>query len=341
VTRRTLLPVLVAFALMFGVVACGAGSNDATGRATDALTPPPTTTAPPATTARANHSCDATASYPPLAPLPSTAQTQTADAVMRDLVDRGKLVVAVDENTQGLASRDPDTGELVGLEIELAKLIAQRIFGGELGDHVQFKTVTTKEKIEFPKEGKVDLSISAISVTCERWNDVAFSSEYFHALHAFLVRDDSTIREPGDVAGTRVCMTKGSTSVGILDGLNKSFRRANRPVARPVLVDARTDCLVDLQEGTVDAYLGHDTFLVGMVDQDPNLRIVKERHDQHYGIAIGKDHTYFVQYVNGVLEELRENGALRDLYGPVNRLFEHAHIEAKVVPAANPNRPLP
>ena len=62
----------------------------------------------------------------------------------------------------------------------------------------------------------------------------------------------------------RVCMTKGSTSI---DTLGDAWRLQPPPVPR--LVDARTDCLVALQEGEVDAYFGHDTFLVGMVDQDP------------------------------------------------------------------------
>ncbi len=63
-------------------------------------------------------------------------------------------MVAVDENTKYLAARNPTTGNLEGTEIGIAKRIAQEIFGGEIGEHVQFKTVTTKEKIEFPRDGK-------------------------------------------------------------------------------------------------------------------------------------------------------------------------------------------
>ena len=47
---------------------------------------------------------------------------------MSPILDRGKLVVAVDENTEGLASRDSD-GQLVGLEIDVARAIASSIFG--------------------------------------------------------------------------------------------------------------------------------------------------------------------------------------------------------------------
>ena len=127
------------------------------------------------------------------------------------------------------AIRRPATSR--ALEIDIAKRIAQEIFGGEIGEHVQFKTVTTKQKIEFPRDGKADLSISAISMTCERWEDVAFSSEYLTTRHKYLVQGESTIASKDDVAGKRVCVTKGSTSIGILDRINAAFRQQGRKPA--------------------------------------------------------------------------------------------------------------
>ena len=59
------------------------------------------------------------ASYPAFAPLPGT-QALAADPAMSPIIKRGRLVVAVDENTEGLASRDSD-GQLVGLEIDVAR----------------------------------------------------------------------------------------------------------------------------------------------------------------------------------------------------------------------------
>ena len=80
-----------------------------------------------------------------------------------------------------------------------------------------------------------------------------------------------------------------------------------------MLVDTRNDCLLAIQEGTVDAYLGHNTFINGMLEQDPGLRTVEKGTASRYGIAMNLDHTYFVQYVNGVLDELRADGTLPSL----------------------------
>ena len=226
---------------------------------------------------------------------------------MSPIIKRGRLVVAVDENTEGLASRDSD-GQLVGLEIDVARAIVGSIFGDGSDARLQLRTVTTKQKVDYPAHGDADLSISAISMTCERWNKVAFSTEYFTARHEFLVRKDAPVQAASDLAGRRVCMTKGSTSIDTL------ARLGLQPPPVPRLVDARTDCLVALQEGEVDAYFGHDTFLVGMVNQDPGLRIVPQGDLQHYGIAAGPDNVTLVRYVNGVLDRLREDGTLARLY---------------------------
>ena len=303
---RALVAGIAVLGSAIGIAACGTGSPEPLERAFGALNTPAstttTTTAPPPPPPCG----DPRASYPPFAPLPGT-QALAADPAMSPIIERGKLRVAVDENTKGLASRD-SKGQLVGLEIDIARAIAGSIFGDDSDGHLQLLTVTTKQKVEYPADGHADLAISAISMTCERWNKVAFSSEYFTARHEFLVRKDAPVRAASDLAGRRVCMTKGSTSIGTLAGLRL------QPPPVPRLVDARTDCLVALQEGEVDAYFGHDAFLVGMVAQDPGLRIVPQGDVQHYGIAVGPENVTLVRYVNGVLDRLRDDGTLARLY---------------------------
>jgi hypothetical protein len=79
-----------------------------------------------------------------------------------------------------------------------------------------------------------------------------------------------------------------------------------------------------------------------MVEQDPNVRIVDQSEEQHYGIAMNPRATAFVQYVNGFLEQERSSGRLQALYDlrlwPLARLAQQPRA---VVPPADSTRPLP
>jgi polar amino acid transport system substrate-binding protein len=304
--RRATNVIGLAFLLAVSAGACASQSSDASETARQALQAPTTasTTTPTAAPKPCTHT-DPTQSLPAATELPPSGQMPPG-SMMYDIQQQGHLVAGVDENTPNLAARDTRTGTLAGLEIELVKNIAGAITGNR--EAVVFKTVVTKEKNQVVHDGVVDLTASADSMTCERWELVDFSTEYLTAQQELLVRSDSGINGKGDLPGRAVCVTQGSSSVKLLDEI--------APTARHVEVPARNDCLVALQQGDADAYLGHDTFIRGMHAQDPeNTRIVDENLQvQHYGIALPQGHPEMVMFVNGVLEQMCKDGRLADLY---------------------------
>jgi polar amino acid transport system substrate-binding protein len=306
VNARRFLLVLAALACAFSG-ACATTNDDATDETVRALT----ATAPPATTTTVppRPPCDeqsSTASLRPPDVLPSPTEVAADYPSVQRIRDRGRLVVGVDENTLHFGYRNPTTKELEGLEIDLVREIAGAILGDP--SEVQFVTVVTEEKVPFVEQGRVDMTVSVVSMTCDRWRDVSFSSEYFHTDQGVMVRADSPIEGLTDLGGKRVCVTAGSTTITAI--------RKVAPSAIPVPVPARTDCLVALQEGTVDAIATHETILEGLAEQDRRTtRILPDRFgDQHYGIPIAHEHPDLVRYVNAVLARLRADDSLATLY---------------------------
>ena len=321
-----LAPGLAAVAI--GVGACGSTTGSVAVDHLDALTPTTTTIAETESEGDSAFACEEgqppTESYTPLADMPAPG-AMPEGSFMQALKDQGFMRVGVDENTAGLSALDPVTGVIDGFEVQLAHEIAERIFGAEYTPDVVVPVpVVTREKRPFVAQRKVDLTISAVTMECDRWNQVLFSAEYYTAVQQLLMpktserctrgigSGSSPTCRPDDLQDARVCVTASSSSEEILvDWV---------PGAVLVPVPDRMRCLVLLQDGSVDAYFGHDTFQFGMLQEDPTVEIrplVLEDPtvtDSHYGIAIHHDHLEFVRFVNGVLDEIVADGTWAELY---------------------------
>jgi polar amino acid transport system substrate-binding protein len=312
---RSAIRVLVWPAVVVALAGCGGVSTTAIGATNTERTPitSPTATPTPTSTTTQRPCDDATESYPPDAGPTPTPGAMPEDTTMYAIQEEGVLRVGVDETTQGLAYRDPDSGEIKGMEVDLAYEIARRIFGDLPPEQIlDLVPVTTDEKIAAVKTGDVDLTIDAVSMSCARWQDVAFSTEYLTTDQRFLVRSDSPLRNAEDLDGRTVCVTEGSSSAGLLVD--------HAPGAELLEVGPRTECLVALQQGEADAYFGHDTFLRGMLSQDDTLEIREievapaGETTSHYGIAVAHGSEDLVRFVNRALEEMRADGTWDTLH---------------------------
>jgi polar amino acid transport system substrate-binding protein len=259
----------------------------------------------PSSAAGAAPACNPLASLRPPASLPAS-NAMPAGTFMSTIAVRGRLIVGVDQNKYLFGYRNATTGEIEGFDIDLARAVAAAIFG-TAHDHVQLVAITPAQRIPFVSTGKVDLVVDTMTMNCDRWRQVSFSSQYYAAGQKVMVPTSSTARSIDDLGGQKVCAVAGSTSIA-----NIAARRS-KPI--PVSVHDWTDCLVMLEQGQVAAISTDDAILSGLAKQDPTTKVIGDRFTQEpYGMAISKDHPEFVRFVNAVLANLRGNGGWTALY---------------------------
>lgn len=251
--------------------------------------------------------CDPRASLRPRGATPPPRR-MPAGSTMREIFDRGRLVVGIDQNAYLFGFRDQVTGELVGFEIDIAKEIARGIFGDPAA--IQFRAITTADRIPVLEgnERLVDMVVRTMTMTCERWQRVSFSTEYLTSRQRLLVSRGSGIRSFDDLtAKSKVCATRGSTSIVTIK------EAAAKPI--PVATDSTLDCLVMLQQGQVDAVSTIDVLLAGLAAQDPGTEIVGPGiTDEPSGIGLRREEEDFVRFVNAQLERIRADGTWKRIY---------------------------
>jgi polar amino acid transport system substrate-binding protein len=309
---RTLLLALATVALVTALSACTAFSDTPTPLPSASPTPQPTTSA---SAARPASCSNPLASYAPSA----VAQGST----IAEIKKRGRLVAGVSADTYLLASRNPFTGEIEGFDIDMVKAVAQAILGDE--NLYQLKVITAAQRIPALEKGEVDIVARNMTITCDRWEQIAFSTEYYRSGQKILVRKGSKANSIKDFAGQKVCAPKGTSS---MDNLIKEA-----PKAIPVAADTHTGCLVLFQEGDVAAITGDDTVLAGLAAQDPYAVVPKQQAftSEPYGLGFNKKDVDFVRLVNARLAQMRTDGEWTRIY---NRWLREALGPAPEPPTA-------
>ncbi|MDD6238501.1 MAG: transporter substrate-binding domain-containing protein, partial [Oscillospiraceae bacterium] len=145
----------------------------------------------------------------------SAAETETTAAAdpasygsdVQAIIDRGVLKVGVKSDVLGFGYMDPLTGEYEGMEIDLAKKLADF-----LGVDVEFTTVTAATRTELLDSGDIDCVMATFTITDERKQSWDFTTPYYTDHVSVLVKDASNIKTLEDLKDKTVGVSSGSTS---------------------------------------------------------------------------------------------------------------------------------
>ncbi len=199
---------------------------------------------------------------------PTSAPSFAAGTTMARLQAAGKMKVGTkfDQNLFGL--KNPLTGSIEGFDVEMAKIVAQGIFGGTLDDaarHIEFVETPSNVREISIQEGKVDMVAATYTINATRKQVVDFAGPYYVSGQDIMVKkDDNSIKSVTDLNGKKVCSVQGSTSLTNV--------KAKAPQADlSITFDLYSKCAEALKDGRVQAETTDAGILLGLVKDNKDI----------------------------------------------------------------------
>ena len=224
-----------------------------------------------------------------------------AGSTMATLKEKGKIVVGTKFDQPLFGLKNPTTGEIEGFDVEIAKLIAERI---DPDLEVEFIESVSKNREPFIQEGKVDMVVATYTINDTRKQVVDFAGPYYVAGQDIMVKsDNTTIKGVEDLNGKKVCSVQGSTSI-------KNVQEKAPQADLSITFDTYSKCADALADGRVEAVTTDNIILLGLIkDRGDEYKLVGNTFTtEPYGIGVKKGDDDFRDFINDVLEEIYESG---------------------------------
>lgn len=241
----------------------------------------------------------------------------TLAAELEEIIKRGKLVVAVKDNVPPLGFKN-DQGNLQGFEIDIARNLAQELFGDS--EAVIFKPVSNLDRIPILLDGKVDLVIARISQNSSRSRLVDFSNFYYLDGTSIVTKNPNL--SLASLNNRKIAVLEGSGTIAIL--------RSQIPDAQLIGVKSYQEALVLLESEKADGFAADDSVLTGWIKEYPQYRLLPiALSGEPLSVVMPKGLQYesLRQKVNSAIARWRVSGWLKEramfwglpITSPVNR----------------------
>ena len=183
-------------------------------------------------------------------------------AELKEIQERGYLIVAVKDNLRPLAFRD-QTGNLQGLEIDLARRLATELLGRP--DAVRLQPVANRDRLQVVIERKVDLAIARVTATTSRARVVNFSTPYYLDGIAIVTKDTS-VQRLADVQQRKIAVLNGSSTIAKV--------RYLLPNAQLIAAASYEEARSILETGSASAFAADASVLSGWVQEYPQYHLI-------------------------------------------------------------------
>ncbi|HEM3664592.1 TPA: transporter substrate-binding domain-containing protein [Streptococcus suis] len=239
----------------------------------------------------------------PIAQTDTPTELSNSDQVQA-IIERGVLRVGVKQDVPNFGYKNPDSGEFEGLEIDIARKIAD-----ELGVDIEFTPVTAQTRGPLLDNGQVDLVIATFTITEERKLLYNFTTPYYTDAVGFLVNKDSGIKTFTDLNGKTIGVAQGSITRTLISELADKYGIA----VNFAELGSYPELSVSLRAHRTDAFSVDQSILSGYIGSKSELMDFSFSASD-FGIVTKLSNKDLNNYLNSLVEKWTSDGSLQAIY---------------------------
>jgi len=245
---------------------------------------------------------------------------QAPDPRVADLVQTGRIRVGLGVVAPHWAVKDPATGELRGVAVDLARALAARL-------GIEFVPVEYPSPSRVPDGLKVGAwDVGFLGIDPSRATVVDFAPPHMQVEATYLVPADSSIRNIADAdqPGVRIAVARKGVEEIVL---SRMIKRAELRGVETISAGFEL-----LRSGNVDVLAAPRPALLQSSARLPGSRVLEDRFHATFGaMAVPKGQAGRLAYISEFIEEAKASGL-------VQRAIERAGVRGvQVAPAGNPS----
>ena len=235
---------------------------------------------------------------------PAPTVAASVDSGWESDVASGRLRVCIWPEYRGVSFRDPRSGVLSGIDIDMAKALAD-----DLDLPLEFVDSSFAQLIEDIEQARCDVAMFAVSITPERLRRLRFSDPYMASdVFAIALRNQQRVRrwEDIDQPQTIIAVARGTW--------HEQWLPQAMPSAQMRVLDTPSAREQELRSGRVDVFLTDYPFAVHLVREARWAQLIEPPGPVHvtpYAYASRSGLPRWAARINRFVADIKRDGRLR------------------------------
>lgn len=226
-----------------------------------------------------------------------------ADKSLEDIKKKGYFVVGLDATFAPMGYRD-ENGELVGLDIDLAREVAKRI-----GVEARFRPCEWDAIVFDLRSKNIDMVWNGMTITPAREKQVAFTKPYLSNDQIIFTRKETAPAKVENLVGKIVGVQLGSSGAQSVE--DNPIRKEIKELKKYA---TNVEALMDLEAGRLDAVVMDEVSGKYYNSKKSTLNYsIENLAKESYGVAIRKQDKALLDEINKQLDAMKADGTFDQL----------------------------